>query len=85
VVNWFEWSKKIKLGIDRMEDLILVTGCTLVTSWAAVAFLGRSGTAEISLAHTPHEGERCFAFSNNRGDMARHCSRNVPVSSPCYV
>ena len=85
VVSWFEWSKKMSLGVERMEDLILVTGCTLATSWAAVAFLDRSGTAEISLVHMPHEGEGCFAFSNIRGDVARHCGGNVPVSSPCYL
>jgi hypothetical protein len=32
-----------------MEDLILVTGRTLVHSWAAAAFLGRTKIAEISL------------------------------------
>ena len=38
VVSWFNWAQKNKLGVERMEDLILVTGCTLVTSWAAAAF-----------------------------------------------
>ncbi|KAF8491436.1 hypothetical protein F5888DRAFT_1598287, partial [Russula emetica] len=38
VFSWFRWSKKMKLPVERMEDLILVTGCTLVTSWAAAAF-----------------------------------------------
>jgi len=28
-----------KLGIKHMEALILVSGCTLVTSWAAAAFV----------------------------------------------
>jgi hypothetical protein len=39
VVSWFTWGQKNKLGVDRMEDLILVTGCTLVSSWAAAAFV----------------------------------------------
>jgi hypothetical protein len=26
VVSWFEWSKDKKLGVERMEDLILITG-----------------------------------------------------------
>jgi hypothetical protein len=38
VDSWFRWSKKMKLPVERMEDLILVTGCTLVSSWAAAAF-----------------------------------------------
>ena len=85
VVCWFEWSKKIGLGVEHMEDLILVTGRTLVTSWSTSAFLGRSRTAEISLVHTPEESRRCFACSNIRGGVARGCSRVVPVSSPCYA
>ena len=32
VDNWFRWSKKMKLPVEHMEDLILVTGCTLATS-----------------------------------------------------
>lgn len=31
VASWFDWSQKKLNGLDveRMEDLILVTGCTL--------------------------------------------------------
>jgi len=38
VASWFDWSQKNGLDVERMEDLILIdliTGCTLVTSWAA--------------------------------------------------
>src|SRR5882672_8528540 len=38
VINWFRWSKEMKLPVEHMEELILVTGCSLVTSWAAAAF-----------------------------------------------
>ncbi len=37
VVNWFHWSNEAGLPVERMEDLILVTGCTLARSWAAAA------------------------------------------------
>jgi len=75
VVSWFNWSKNQKLPVDAMEDLILVTGCTLVDSWAAVAFLGRSGSAEISLvAQTFDRSDRSFECSNIQGDVIRHCS-----------
>jgi hypothetical protein len=50
VDSWFSLSKKKGLGVDRMEDLILVTGCTLVTSWGAAAFLDNSADAEFTLA-----------------------------------
>jgi hypothetical protein len=32
-----------------MEDIILVTGCTLVTSWAAAAFHGNTRDVKINL------------------------------------
>jgi hypothetical protein len=79
VDSWFEWSKKIGLRVEHMEELILVTGCTLVTSWATAAFLGRSETTQISLVQMPDKSERSFEFRNIRGDVARHCSRLDPV------
>jgi hypothetical protein len=85
VVSWFEWSKKIGLGVEHMEDLILVTGCTLVTSWVATAFLGRSREAKVSLVQMQDNSERSFEFSNIQGDVARHCSRFDPVCSLYYV
>jgi hypothetical protein len=84
VDNWFEWSKKIGLRVAHMEDLILVTGCTMVTSWATAAFLGRSETTQISLVDTPDKSEKCFEFRNIQGDVARHCSRSYPVCFPRY-
>ena len=54
VDSWFSWSQKHGFReVERMEDLILVTGRTLVHSWAAAAFPGRTKTAEISLFQTP--------------------------------
>ena len=64
VESWFEWSKKRGLGIERIEDLILVSGRTLVTSWGAAVFLdhGQEETA-ISLAvHTLPNGGGRFAW-----------------------
>ena len=84
VASWFDWSQKNGLDVERMEDLILVTGCTLVTSWAAAAFLGRSGAAEVSLIERPHQNGISFEF-NTRGDVARNCSLPDPVRPPCHV
>src|SRR6266849_3549892 len=36
--SWFRWSKRGGFPVERMDDLILVTGRTLVTSWAAAVF-----------------------------------------------
>jgi hypothetical protein len=88
VVSWFEWAKNQKLPVDAIEDLILVNGCTLVGSWAAVTFDGRSGPAEISLvAQTPDRSERSFEFPNIQGNVTQHCSyfNSVCISDlvPC--
>jgi hypothetical protein len=82
VVSWFEWSRKIGLGIERMEDLILVTGRTLVSSWAAVAFrvVDYAQEAEISLAVQPHpDGGASFDWSKIHGTVSYHNSRLHPV------
>ena len=85
VESWFDWSQKNGLDVKRMEDLILVTGYTLVTSWAAAAFLGRSGAAEVSLVERPHQNGTRVEFNSFRGDVARNCHRFDTVRSPCYV
>ena len=85
VSSWFDWSQKNGLEVERMEDLVLVTGCTLVTSWAAAAFLGRSGAAEVSLIETPHQNGTSLEFNNTQGEVERHCSHFDPVRLPCYV
>jgi hypothetical protein len=85
VVSWFEWSKIKDLPVERMEDLILVTGYTLVDSWAAAAFVGRSETAEISLvARTRDMSERSFECSNVQGDVTHHCSYFDSVRFPLF-
>ena len=81
VVSWFEWSKKIGLGVERMEDLILVTGCTMVASWGAAAFVDHfKDAAEISLAvqALPNGGES-FVWSKIHRAVAYHNSRPDPV------
>ena len=92
VANWFRWSKKMKLPVELMEDLILVTGCTLVTSWAAAAFDGYismdSDYTTISLeAEKSHGGGARYFWRNIRGCVEYHNSRFDPVrsSSPSHV
>ena len=90
VENWFLWSKKMKLPVEHMEDLILVTGCTLVTSWAAAAFDGHmsmdSDATTISLETRKFGGGKAqFFWRNRRGNVDFHNSSFDPVRSPCYV
>ncbi|KAF8258507.1 hypothetical protein EI94DRAFT_1129103 [Lactarius quietus] len=37
--HWFAWARELGVGIDRMEDIVLVTGAHLTKSWANIAFL----------------------------------------------
>jgi len=85
VVSWFEWSQKNRLDVSHMEDLILITGCTLVASWAAVTFFGRSESVEISLVKMSDQSDRNFQCNFVQGDGEQHSSRFDPVRYPCHV
>ena len=82
VGSWFRWAQKNRLGVERVEDLILVSGCTLVTSWAAAAFVDDTMDAEVSLAsRSLNNGGASFVWSNIRGSVLYHNSRSEPVRS----
>jgi hypothetical protein len=84
-INWFSWAQRHGLGVQRMEDLILVSGCTLVTSWAAAAFVDPTLNAEISLeSRTLSNGGTDFVWSNIQGPVVHHNSRFDPVRTPAY-
>ena len=86
VGSWFTWAQKNRLGVERVEDLILVSGCTLVTSWAAAASVDDTMDAEISLASRAlNNGGASYVWSNVRGRVLYHNSRFKPVRSLCYV
>lgn len=84
VVSWFTWAQENQLGVDRIEELILVSGCTLATSWAVVAFVDKTMEAEISLASRTlgDNGEARFVWSNTRGPVRYKNSHFDPVSLP---
>jgi hypothetical protein len=46
--SWFAFARERDLGIERMEELILVTGCDHTRSWANVAFFGGQDDAQAS-------------------------------------
>lgn len=80
--SWFRWAKKRGLPVQHMEDLILVTGCTLATSWAAAVFDGTaprdSDAMTISLeVRKPDDSEAQFAWRNIRGNVEHHHSDSV--------
>ena len=83
VFSWFTWTQDNKLDVERMEELILVTGCTLVTSWAVAAFVDNTMDSEISLASTfGDNGSAGFIWSNMRGPVRHSNSDFDPVSLP---
>ena len=45
---WFAFARGLGLGINRMEDIILVTGRHLTKSWVNVAFTQRRPDAGVS-------------------------------------
>ena len=90
VESWFRWSRRMNLPVERMEDLILVTGCTLVTSWAAAAFDGHmsedSDPITISLETRESPGGRTrFFWHNTQEEVEYHNNDFDPVRSPGYV
>jgi len=94
VGSWFAWSKNQKLPVERMEDLILVTECTLITLWAAAAFIGRSEKAKTALVPQPQVSSGpSIEFRNFEGDVARSCSyfdsvrffRSVSSPAPIFI
>jgi hypothetical protein len=76
VVNWFNWSRDIGLPVERMEDIVFVYGCTMVTSWAAAAFDDYAADAQVSLTSgTVNNGGTSFIWSNIRGTVEFHNSQ----------
>jgi hypothetical protein len=86
VDSWFNWAQNNKLSVERMEDLILVSSCTLVASWAAATFVENNMESEISLASRAlGNGGLDFVWSKNRGPVDHHNSRLDQVRSPGHV
>jgi hypothetical protein len=86
VVSWFTWTQNNQLGVERMEDLILVTGCTLVTSWAAAVFVEDNMETEVSLASRILSNVGAsFVWSKIRGPAVYHNSHFDPVCSLGYL
>jgi hypothetical protein len=80
VESWFNWARNADLPVDRMGDLILVTGCTLVTSYALAVLDNHTADAQISLVSELQNNEgSSFVWSNIRGTIAYHDSQVDPV------
>jgi hypothetical protein len=47
--SWFAFARGLGLGIEQMEEIVLVTGLHLTRSWANVAFFEGQKTGQASL------------------------------------
>ena len=46
--SWFAYAEDLGLGIERMEDIILVTGCHRARSWVIATFSESQAGAQVS-------------------------------------
>ena len=46
--HWFAWARRLGLGINLMEDIVLVTGTHHTRSWSNVTFPGGQEDARAS-------------------------------------
>jgi hypothetical protein len=46
--RWFAWARQLELGVDRMEDIVLVTGTHRTRSCTNIAFPGGQVDAQAS-------------------------------------
>ncbi|KAF8260315.1 hypothetical protein EI94DRAFT_914807 [Lactarius quietus] len=79
--RWFAWAQRLGLDIDRMDDIILVTGIHRTRSCTNVAFLGGQEDAQASFgAKADHSGAITWQFSHerNRG-VAMNCGPDGKV------
>ena len=74
--TWFAFARKLGLGIDQMEDIILVTGCDHSRSWTNIAFLGGQADAQVTFGVRVEGNDPTinFQFSpeNACGGILRH-------------
>ena len=78
----FKVAVDLGCGVDRMEDIILVTGCHLAKSWANVAFSENRGGAQVSFGvqvsfrrlfrRAEREWKGFEAWSKRRGGALHH-------------
>ncbi|KAN0127578.1 hypothetical protein V8E53_014605 [Lactarius tabidus] len=71
--SWFAWAQQLGLGVNRMEDIILVTGTHCTKSCTNVAFLGGQVGAQVSFGAKVDRSSNSvainwhFSHEQNRG------------------
>ena len=64
--QWFAWILDKELQIERMEDIVLITGTDHARSWANVAFLGGQSDARVSFSVEAAHSKVNWQFSPER-------------------
>jgi hypothetical protein len=74
--SWFAFARKLGLGIERIEEIILVTGCDRTKSWANIAFFGNQPDSQVSFGVRAEGPDPSIAFQfpleNARGAVLHH-------------
>src|SRR3984893_9764826 len=76
---WFAIARRDNLDVDRMEEIILVTGCTLVTAWGVAAFIDTSSEPEVWLKAQFTGGAPKFDWRVIRPGVVHQDSYQAPV------
>jgi hypothetical protein len=81
---WFVFARGLGLGINRMKDIILVTGRHLTKSWVNVAFTQRRPDAGVSFdvqasyhSHVSLEQEYVRGGDLKLGPTGRVCTCTI--------
>ncbi|KAF8260322.1 hypothetical protein EI94DRAFT_1811875 [Lactarius quietus] len=87
---WFARARRLGLEIDRMEDIILVTGTHRTRSCTNVAFPGGQEDAQASFgARVDHNGAINWQFSHerNRGAVLNcgHDGKDLPEDQCVFI
>jgi hypothetical protein len=73
--SWFAFARGLGLGIEEMEEIILVTGCDRTRSWTNIAFLGNEVDARasfgVNVEGPDHNINFQFSPENARGAVLR--------------
>ena len=81
VDDWFEFARELQLGIQRREEIILVTGCDRTRSWTNVAFLegqvDAKGSYRVKAVESANNVEVQYSSGHVAGGVLSHGPRGT--------
>ncbi|KAI0276285.1 hypothetical protein BGY98DRAFT_1098257 [Russula aff. rugulosa BPL654] len=89
--SWFAFARKLGLGIERMEEIILVTGCDRTKSWANIAFLENEDDSRVSFGVRVENPDPSITFQfspeNAQGAVLHHGpeGENLPENQCVFI